>query len=157
MQPGESGNDDYDEFSLPTGPGFIEDILELGACRLISDAQFDRRGPKCFSCNEMECQSGLGWRQAKVTPQQINGLVHELGPRLIETAYCWCRFLVAVPLSTDLFNCAKDLFVAATMAVCLLGPALPTAFWSIIVQRKSNNAAVNPHGGSSDERTIAHT
>ena len=52
---GESGKDDYDEFSLPTGSGFIEDILKLGACRLISDAQFDRRGPKCFSCNEMKC------------------------------------------------------------------------------------------------------
>ena len=49
MQPGESGIDDYDEFSLPTGPCFIEDILEFGACCLISDAQFDRRGPKCFS------------------------------------------------------------------------------------------------------------
>ena len=59
MQPGESGNDDYDEFSLPTGSGFVEDILKVGACRLISDAQFDRRGPKCFSCNEMKCQSGL--------------------------------------------------------------------------------------------------
>jgi hypothetical protein len=31
MQPAESGNDDYDEFSLPTGSGFIEDILEFGA------------------------------------------------------------------------------------------------------------------------------
>jgi hypothetical protein len=77
MQPGESGNDDYDEFSLPTGPCLIEDILEFGACCLISDAQFGGRGPKCFSCNELECQSGLSWRQAKVTLQQIDGLVHE--------------------------------------------------------------------------------
>ena len=68
MQPGESGNDDYDKFSLPTGSGFVEDILELGARRLISDAKFEGRGPKCFSCNEIKCQTGLGWRQAKVTP-----------------------------------------------------------------------------------------
>ena len=30
-------------------------------------------------------------------------------------------FLVAVPLSTDLFDCAKHLFGAATMAVCPTG------------------------------------
>jgi hypothetical protein len=53
-QLGESGNDGYDKFSLPTGSCFIEDILKLGACRLISDAQFDGSGPKCFSCNEMK-------------------------------------------------------------------------------------------------------
>ena len=53
MQPGESGNDDYDEFSLPTGSGFVEDALNLGARRLISDVQFDRRDPKCFPCNEL--------------------------------------------------------------------------------------------------------
>jgi hypothetical protein len=52
---GESAKDDYDKFSLPTGSGFIEDTLKLGARRLISDAQFDRSGPKCFSCNEMKC------------------------------------------------------------------------------------------------------
>jgi hypothetical protein len=45
---GDSGNDDYDKFSLPTGPRFIEDILEFGACCLISDAQFDGRGPEVF-------------------------------------------------------------------------------------------------------------
>ena len=52
---GESGKDDYDKFSLPTGSGFIEDTLKLGARRLISDAQFDRSGPKRFSCDEMKC------------------------------------------------------------------------------------------------------
>src|SRR5262245_55672008 len=91
-QPGESGDDDYDEFSLPTGPCFIEDILEFGARRLISDAQFDRRGPKCFSCNEMKCQSGLGWGQPEATPQQINGLAHDKGLR------CSRRHLAVVPL-----------------------------------------------------------
>ena len=50
-----SGKDDYDEFSLPVGSGFIEDALKLGARRLISDAQFDRSAPKCFSCHEMKC------------------------------------------------------------------------------------------------------
>src|SRR5262249_9141861 len=50
-----SGKDDYDKFSLPTGSGFIEDFLKLGARRLISDAQFDRSAPKRFSCNEMKC------------------------------------------------------------------------------------------------------
>jgi hypothetical protein len=33
-------------------------------------------GPQCFSCDEVKGQSGLGGRQAKVTPQQISGLVH---------------------------------------------------------------------------------
>jgi len=28
MRPGESGDEDYDEFGLPTGSGFIEDILD---------------------------------------------------------------------------------------------------------------------------------
>ena len=46
---GESGKDDYDKFSLPTGPGFIEDTLKAGTCCLVADAQFDRSGPKCFS------------------------------------------------------------------------------------------------------------
>ena len=50
-----SGKDDYDKFSLPTGSGFIEDTLKAGTCRLITDAEFDRSGPKCFSCNEMKC------------------------------------------------------------------------------------------------------
>ena len=51
---GESGKDDYDKFSLPTGSGFIEDT-QAGTCRLITDAEFDLGGPKCFSCNEMKC------------------------------------------------------------------------------------------------------
>ena len=50
-----SGKDDYDKFSLPVGSGFLEDVLKLGARRLISDAQFDRGAPKCFSCHEMKC------------------------------------------------------------------------------------------------------
>ena len=50
-----SGKDDYDNFSLPVGSGFFEDALKLGARRLISDAQFDRGAPKCFSCHEMKC------------------------------------------------------------------------------------------------------
>jgi hypothetical protein len=50
-----SGKDDYDKFSLPVGSGFFEDALKLGARRLISDAQFDRSAPKCFSCHEMKC------------------------------------------------------------------------------------------------------
>jgi hypothetical protein len=48
------GNDRYDKFSLPTGSGFIEDILEVRARRLVSDAEFGLGGPKCFSCNEMK-------------------------------------------------------------------------------------------------------
>ena len=55
MRPRKSGNDDYDKFSLPMGSGFIENTLKSGAGRLISDAQFDRSRPKCFSCNEMKC------------------------------------------------------------------------------------------------------
>jgi hypothetical protein len=51
----ESGKDDHDKFSLPTGSGFMEDLLKAGTRRLITDAQFDRSGPKCFSCNEMKC------------------------------------------------------------------------------------------------------
>ena len=51
---GESGKDDYDKLSLPTGSGFIEDT-QAGTCRLITDAEFDLGGPKCFSCNEMKC------------------------------------------------------------------------------------------------------
>jgi hypothetical protein len=50
-----SGKDDYEKFSLPTGSGFIEDILKVGAPSFISDAEFDLGGPKCFSCNEMKC------------------------------------------------------------------------------------------------------
>src|SRR5262245_61863239 len=70
------GNNGHDKFSLPTSSGLIEDFLEFGARRLITDAQFGRGGPKRFARDELKCQSGLGWRQAKVTPQQINGLVH---------------------------------------------------------------------------------
>ena len=72
MQPGESGNDDYDEFSLPTGTGFPEDILEGGPDRFITDVEFGGSGPKCLSGHEMKCQSGFGWGQIKVTLQQIN-------------------------------------------------------------------------------------
>ena len=50
-----SGKDDYDKFSLPVGSGFFEDALKLGARCLISNAQFDRSAPKCFSCHEMKC------------------------------------------------------------------------------------------------------
>jgi hypothetical protein len=50
-----SGKEDYDKFSLPTGSGFIENILKIGARSLTSDAEFDLGGPKCFSCNEMKC------------------------------------------------------------------------------------------------------
>ena len=49
-----SGKDDYDKCSLPVGSGFFEDALKLGARHLISDAQFDRSAPKCFSCHEMK-------------------------------------------------------------------------------------------------------
>jgi hypothetical protein len=44
-QLGESGNDDYDKFSLPTGSGFTEDILKMRARGLVSD----------FSCDETKC------------------------------------------------------------------------------------------------------
>jgi hypothetical protein len=54
MQPGQSGDEDYDKFSLPTGSGFVEDILEFGPRRLVTDAQFGRSGPKCFSCDELK-------------------------------------------------------------------------------------------------------
>ena len=76
MQPGESGSEDYDKFSLSTGSGFVEDSLKVRSCRLITDAQFGRGGPKCFACDQLKCQSGLGRGQPKVTPQQINGLAH---------------------------------------------------------------------------------
>jgi hypothetical protein len=62
---------------LPTGFGFPEDILKGGARRLIADAKFDCSGSKCFSRDEMKCQSSLCWRQAKVAPQTINALVHD--------------------------------------------------------------------------------
>ena len=52
---GESGKDDYDKFSLPTGSGFPEDVLEGGARGFVSDAEFDRSAPKRFSCDEMKC------------------------------------------------------------------------------------------------------
>jgi hypothetical protein len=51
----QSGKDDYDKFSLPTASGLPEDILEGGARRFISDAEFGRSGSQCFSCDEMEC------------------------------------------------------------------------------------------------------
>jgi hypothetical protein len=50
-----NGKDDYDKLSLPTGSSFIEDILKVGARRFITDAEFGRSGPKCFSCDEMKC------------------------------------------------------------------------------------------------------
>jgi hypothetical protein len=50
-----SGKDDYEKFSLPTGSGFIEDILKVRARGFVSDAEFGLGGPKCFSCNEMKC------------------------------------------------------------------------------------------------------
>jgi len=50
-----SGKDDHDEFSLPTGSGFIVDILKVRARGFVTDAEFALSGPKCFSCNEMKC------------------------------------------------------------------------------------------------------
>ena len=47
--------DDYDKLSLSTSRSFFENILKVGTCRLITDAEFDRSGPKCFSRNEMKC------------------------------------------------------------------------------------------------------
>jgi hypothetical protein len=55
-----SGNDDYDNFSLPTGSGFTENTLELSARRFVTNVKLGRSGPQCFSCDEMKCQSGLG-------------------------------------------------------------------------------------------------
>ena len=69
--------DDYDKLSLSTGRSFFENILKVGARRLIADAEFGRSGSKCFSPDKVKCQSGLSWRQAKVKPQPINGFVHE--------------------------------------------------------------------------------
>src|SRR5262249_19124674 len=66
---GESGDDEYDKFSLPTGPGLPENILEGCAHRLITDVELGRAGPKCSPCQEMKCQSGLGRRQVKVAAQ----------------------------------------------------------------------------------------
>jgi hypothetical protein len=48
-----SGQDDQDKFNLPTCFGFSEDILEAGARRFVTDAEFDRSGSKCFSRDEM--------------------------------------------------------------------------------------------------------
>jgi len=50
-----NGKDDDDKLSLPTGSSFIENILKVGARRFITDAEFGRSGPKCFSCDEMKC------------------------------------------------------------------------------------------------------
>jgi hypothetical protein len=60
-------NDDYDKFCLPTGSGFTENPLELSARRFVTDVKLGRSGPQCFSCDEMKRQSGLRWRQPKVT------------------------------------------------------------------------------------------
>jgi len=72
-----SGKDDDYKFSLPTGFGFLENILKGRARRLITDAKFDRSGSKCFSRDEVKCQSSLSERQAEMRPQPINGLVHD--------------------------------------------------------------------------------
>jgi hypothetical protein len=51
-----------------------------------------------------------------VAPQQINGLVHDKGQRWFKGGtYCGCRLLVAMTPFPELFDCAKDLFVAAMM------------------------------------------
>jgi hypothetical protein len=47
--------DDYDKLSLSTGRSFFENILKVGARRFITDAEFDRSGPKRFSCDETKC------------------------------------------------------------------------------------------------------
>jgi hypothetical protein len=91
-------------------------ILKGGARRLIADAKFDRSGSKCFSRDELKCQPGLSWRQAKVAPQTLNGPVHD--EIRDDLAHCWCRSLVAVRLSGDLLLSAKHLFVAAMRSGC---------------------------------------
>jgi len=87
------GNDDNDKFSLPTGAGLLEDTLEVRASRFISHAEFGLGGPQCFSCGKMKCQSGLGWCQTKVTPQQINVLVHDKArdERLLQQVTDWLQ------------------------------------------------------------------
>ena len=45
---GQSVNDDYDKFRLPTGSGLPEDILEGGARPFITDVEFGRSGSQCF-------------------------------------------------------------------------------------------------------------
>src|SRR5262245_43561440 len=107
----QSGKDDHDKFSLPTGSGFIEDILKVGARRFVTDAEFGRSGSQRFSCDEMERYSGLSWRQAKVASQPIDGLVHDKAP--FKTA----RLLVAMPSPEDLSLCAKHLLSEATIAL----------------------------------------
>ena len=69
------------------------------------------------------------------------------------------RFLVAPRPVRDLLLCAKHLFVAAMVASALPGVRRSTLLFNEkpITQRKSNDATVNPHGGSSDERGIADT
>src|SRR5262249_60728509 len=47
---GESGDDEYDKFSLPTGSGFVEDILKVSARSFISHTQFELSGAKRLSC-----------------------------------------------------------------------------------------------------------
>src|SRR5262249_35611564 len=108
-----NSKDDYDKVGLPTGSSFIEDFLKVSARHLITDAEFGRSGPKCLSCDEMKCQSGLSWRQAKVSSQAINGLVHNKVRDDLRRHHCKCRSFVAVPRSPDLLLCAKDLFIAA--------------------------------------------
>jgi hypothetical protein len=84
-----SGQDNQDKFSLPTCFGFSEDILKAGARRFVTDVEFDRSGSKCFSRDEMKCQSSLSWRQAKVRPQPINGLISaDQRPPLGRTKHC---------------------------------------------------------------------
>ena len=51
----QSAKDDYDKFSLPTGSGLREDILEGGSPPFITDVEFGRSGSQCFSSDEMEC------------------------------------------------------------------------------------------------------
>jgi hypothetical protein len=53
----------------------------------------------------------------------------------------------------DLLLFAKHLFVAAMLAVPF-GTGAADRFNN---QRRSNDATVNPHGGSCDERAIADT
>jgi hypothetical protein len=69
------------------------------------------------------------------------------------------RSLVAVSPVRDLLLCANYLFVPATMASasCWEAPGGSTLRFDEITPRKSNDATVNPYGGSSDERVIADT
>jgi len=112
-----SGKDDYNKFSLPTRSGFCENFLKGGARRLITDAKFDRSGSKCFSPDEVKCQPGLSERQAKMRPQQINGLVHNKVRDSLRRHVASVPLLSRGPLSRDLLLCAKHLFVATRTVV----------------------------------------